>query len=123
MPSSCHFQSVTNQLNIRRLKTFLGCFENISKHWSTNSTYINLKHVRSFRGLLLNLIEQTYQATNQSMIRWFERSLLNINELTLHVSIQNMVVSRVTFKHKLTQLACIEYRHSQFISKSFLNMN
>jgi len=83
MPSSCHFQSVTNQLNIRHLKTFLGCFENISKHGSTNSIYINLKHARLFRGLLLHMIELTYQATNQSMLRLFERSLLKMNELIL----------------------------------------
>ena len=87
MPSSCHFQSVANQLNIRHLRTFLGCFENISKHGSTNSTYINLKHVRLSPGLLLSMIELTYQATNQSMLSLFKRSLLNMNELTLQVLI------------------------------------
>jgi len=87
MRSSCHFQSMTNQLNMRRSKKFLGCFGNISKHRSTNSTYIILKHVRLFRGLLLNMIKSTYQATNQSTRRLFERSFLNMNELTLQVSI------------------------------------
>ena len=81
MPSSSHFQSMTNQLNIRRLKTFLGCFENISKHGSTNSTYINLKQIRLCRGLLLNMIELTYQVTIQSTLRLFQMSLLNMNEL------------------------------------------
>ena len=40
------FSKLANQLNIHRFKTFLGCFDNVFKNRSTNSTYNNLRHAQ-----------------------------------------------------------------------------
>jgi len=44
MSYSWHFQSITNQLNMHRLKTFSGRFKTTFKHELANSTCIDLKH-------------------------------------------------------------------------------